>query len=259
MHKNTSNHLKISILLTSTIDPGSYSNQLTRNDPSVRIKDYKDALSFYLKQNDIDNIIYCDNSEYSLEPLKEIPTNNKKIEFISFNGNKKPDNVHYGYSELGIIDYAINNSKIINETDYFIKITGRLKITNISEIISQITENHDILIDCTKSILTKNIKNPNYRTRTQCIVFSKNFYIETLYNTRNLMPELGISHLEQFLAFKLDNIIKTENRRLELRFKNEPYIDGISGSATYSYHTSKYWIKYHIRKVARLFFPSLWL
>ena len=126
------------VLLTATIDPGQYKPDLTRYDPAQRLSDYKQSLLFWeaLNNSRLKGIVFCENSGTDLTPLADLTRKFRTpVEIISFEGNEKPSNMNYGYSELGIIDHAIGASIFLREYPYFIKATGRLTFPKISKLL----------------------------------------------------------------------------------------------------------------------------
>ena len=245
------------LLLTSTINPGLYTSSVSRNNPEVRTSDYLSALNFWENLGDhrITGIVFCDNSGANIEYIKESCKNFKlPIEFLVFDGNTKPDGVHYGYSELGIIDYAIINSNKIDKSSYFIKVTGRLKYPNISKLLDTLPKKFDAAVDHRKRYRNEN----GYilRARTQLMIFNLHFYIENLLQKRQEMPG-KFSHIEEFIAIKL-NIFSFSHIIIQ-RFKTELLISGVSGNKNENYNNFKNKIKFSLRKLVRYTTPSIWI
>lgn len=117
------------ILLTACISPeGMIFTKL--QDSTVREAQYINAINYYLANTEF-KIVFCNNSG---EDISNIIIHNKnRVEFLSFNGNNFDKNFGKGYGEFIIIKYALENSLFIKEADYIIKITGRIKVKNITK------------------------------------------------------------------------------------------------------------------------------
>ena len=149
-------HRPTILLMTATITPPKGCPDLARVDPVLRMEDYYESLKYYLDVpiQLIDRIIFAENSDTDLTPLHEcLKFNSQKkiIEFISFpNGNGFPPEYGKGYGEMLLIDYALDNSQIINEDDYIWKATGRLILSNLSSLIQKTPQNYDLYCDLHK-------------------------------------------------------------------------------------------------------------
>lgn len=248
------------VLLTATINPGSYSSQLARNDSEIRTNDYIKALNFWTSINDkrIKNIVFCENSGSDISKLKiKFQKSKIPIEFLSFDGNEKPEGVHYGYSELGIIDHAIEQSLFISNADYFIKSTGRLTFPLISDLLNTIQDlKYDAVIDHRRKY--KNESGTPFKARTQLMIFKKEYYIKYLYKLRHQM--IGrTSHLEEFVSDKVFESQSSKKTRIIQRFKVECPPSGHSGWKSGDYNSVQERLKYTMRKFTRRFLPYIWL
>src|SRR5690554_6828551 len=123
------------LLMTACIKPSETNvmkHSIHRNDPMIRLDDYKKALMFWLNYDEalIDGIVFVENSEFELSELNDLVESdnlyNREVEFLQFRSSEIPKDLHYGYSELEMIDRAFVNSQLIKNSDYVIKVTGRL-------------------------------------------------------------------------------------------------------------------------------------
>jgi hypothetical protein len=248
---------KVVVLLTSTVTPRAYREQTAVHDPRQRLKQYISAIEFWLNYADerIAGVVFCDNSGIERIRFGDISSSfGRELEFISFVDDYKPDNVHYGFSELGIIDFAVKNSQLIQKSDGVLKATGRFSFPKASRLLDEIESNCSFSIDCYK-IKSKNIQFP-FRCRTQMFYFKRPFYIRYFLDTRHEMVGM-CSHIEEFIARKLEGI-DTTNANITYRWKRECNPTGI-GSNGHRYRSAANRIKYSIRGFLRTFFPCLWL
>lgn len=125
------------LLLTGCINPnGMPFTSITDN--TVRKEQYINAINYYIHKTDFP-IVFAENSGTDISSLFLESISEKRLEVITFNGNKKKEKGK-GYGEAEIIEYAINNSQIIASMykDFsIIKITGRLIVYNIAELASK--------------------------------------------------------------------------------------------------------------------------
>jgi hypothetical protein len=123
---------KICILLTASIEPLNTIG-LNRNSVLERENDYYNALCFYIKLGF--PIVFCDNSMYHSKKIMDLVDKNE-VEYLNF----KSQNSHLGKShgEKEIFDFVHENSKLIKSSEYIIKVTGRLIITNITQILKKL-------------------------------------------------------------------------------------------------------------------------
>ncbi len=131
------NNKECVLLLTGTINTNPKVPFLSVDDSKERKNQYLNALKFYISKSNVKKIVFCENScekmPDSLEMLAK--ENNVDFEWLSFNGNVE-NTIIYGksFGESEIIDYALDNSRLLKNTNYFIKITGRLIVKNINTL-----------------------------------------------------------------------------------------------------------------------------
>lgn len=131
------------IIITGTISPDTNVGQLTIRDSSERLRQYVDALKTLIEQKPDATIIFCDNSGYDMQKLNELKkiasSNDICLELLSFIADSQ-NVVKYGkgYGEGEIIKYVISNSRYVTDDEYIVKITGRLVVDNISDILRKI-------------------------------------------------------------------------------------------------------------------------
>lgn len=129
---------KLCLVITGCISPNNDVPQLQLRDSKERRTQYINSIKYYLEKTNIQNIVFCDNSEAVLdgELIKIAQKYGKQFEWISFSGNsEKCIQCGKGYGEGEIIEYAMKNSKLLHASDVMLKITGRMSIRNIDRII----------------------------------------------------------------------------------------------------------------------------
>jgi len=252
------------LLLTACIDP-SVSNYKKhpsfRMDALTRLNDYKIALNYWLHYSDsrITGIVFIENSGFDLSPLKilvaETDNTNIKVEFIEKLAGSVPYGVHYGYSELEMIDYAFNTSRLISESKYIIKATGRLYFPKLKQLLNKYPGDFKIAIDSRDYKITKYEK---HYLVTTIFLINKDFYNSTLYNAKRLMtPENG--HMEKIYYSILKPLYIEKEKGVILRFPFSMDPVGIGAHFNVNYSSRKKMFESLVRNVFRVLIPKLWI
>ena len=130
------------LIITSCINP-QITKGLGAKNPKVRFNAVIEGLSYMLETRIFDKIVICDNSNYDFSK-NELQGLVKKwegveLELLSFLGNSDMVKIRgKGYGECEIMQYVLENSKLLKDETHFLKITGKLYVTNIHDIISKI-------------------------------------------------------------------------------------------------------------------------
>ena len=126
--------MKFCIIITATVDPkGMVFTE--RNSPEDRLNDYKKAFKIFCNQQEVSNIIFIENSGYSLDYFENERKKylDKKIEIISSNiNNGFSRKLGKGFGEHLSLKEVFDKSVSLKNYDYFIKCTGRYHILNFS-------------------------------------------------------------------------------------------------------------------------------
>lgn len=130
------------LIITGCIKVNINAPYVVIRDEDLRLNDYIETIIWAIESKIFDKIIFCDNSGYiyddkMLQNLSE--KRGKQFEWLCFQADTEIVNKYgKGYGEGEIIKYALNNSKIISDHEkFFCKITGRLKISNIDNLIKE--------------------------------------------------------------------------------------------------------------------------
>lgn len=251
--------MKYSLLITACIEPTlSTDNSITRSDPKIRLNDYITAFRYWLsyKEDKITHIIFVENSEYDLTELKQIATSenqyNRKIEFVQFAASPIPKGFHYGYSELEIIDKAFDLSKTILETDFFIKVTGRLYFPSLKKLLKRIAASNLITIDF-KDYKFFHIKK-QYAVTT-LIITRNDFFLNNLYGIKSKMDDEHNSLFETIYYNFLQPLSLT-NKNIVTRFPINVNPVGIGAHWNIDYNSNKNKAYNFIRTVLKIVYPS---
>lgn len=126
------------ILLTACIDPKGMAFTAIQ-DKNERLLQYRKALQWYL-ENTKWPIVFVENSNYDITPMFKKYVECGRLEIITFDGNSYDKSLGKGYGEALIIEYGINNSRIINNSTILLKVTGRLIAHGAPRILNSIKD-----------------------------------------------------------------------------------------------------------------------
>lgn len=135
------------LIITGCISPYTEQNNLYVKNSKERLVQYIGSIEFYITKSLFKNIIFCESSAYDYEDKKRLlslaESLGKKFEWISFKGSKNVIEKGKGYGEGEVIKYAFENSELICTSQFLIKVTGRLIISNINNIVRKM--NNEII------------------------------------------------------------------------------------------------------------------
>ena len=159
------------ILLTATVNIAS-DRTMYQTKPEDRKKIYVEAIRQWLYKTSL-NIVVVENSGYTFEEFeKEKVTMKGRFEVISFKESQLPD-VDFlakvnskGSREIFAINYAYENSRLIRDCTFLIKITARYFIPDLEkylwqfdltqwEVLRQYITYHCEMIGCRKDLFYK--------------------------------------------------------------------------------------------------------
>jgi len=255
------NKVNIILLLTACIEPTQFKNNVQRNDSRIRLVDYKEALKMWLhlKDEKITTIIFAENSGYDLTEIEEIfLTENKyhrTYQIFQNLASEVPQGLHYGYSELELIDNAINQISLLKDNDFIIKSTGRIYFPKIYLLTQNIERSHDFIADSRRFNFFKWHKN---YVLSNLFIFNVKWYKQNLFDKKGNMIKLKISHFETLLYYLLKEK-QLENNNIILRFPFNINPVGIGAHWDVNYQSSKKRIEYFIRGIFRKIFPQIWI
>ena len=192
------------IILTSTVNINPNIDHLYQKNQEERISTYLKSILQWLTKTNF-KIILVENSGYNFDELnneKELYKN--RFEVITFKENSIEEasylknNISKGNSEIFAINYAFNNSKIINSSNFIIKITARYYIDELEKYLNQFDLNN---YDC----LTQN-------NRDRCEVIGSHynnfaFIFNTIFTGDETIYHDYIEHVWKIRSSKYDKIL----------------------------------------------------
>ncbi|MEP5253961.1 MAG: hypothetical protein ABJQ39_02800 [Winogradskyella arenosi] len=231
------NNLKnIVLVLTATVEPNSR-DTLVVIDPEERKKQYLEALKFYINDTKF-KIVFVENSGNSL--ASQFHNDEGRIEFITFNSEPSYPDKGKGVKEYEIIEYALMHSKFIKHSDYFIKITGRLKVLNIKGIVNNFYDNKG----CVSPKIGCNWYKKN-KMDSRCFIIEENAWKVF----RKYGEKLSLKYSFEEALWDTVKSINSVNTKLYANFKYPLRIEGISGGFGNAYNHS---LTYYILKRIKL-------
>ena len=216
------------LLITGTVYPDKEMTSLAIKDHSERLKQYKETINWAIKKINIGKIVFCDNSlcpkeEFEIYKKKAIQ-NKKEFEYLTFMGNKeKAIKQGKGYGEGEIIEYVLINSQLFQDEDYFVKITGRLRVRNINKILPSM-----------KAIVRINMFNServDTRLYGMPVTIYKRFLIHAYYNVDD--------NNGYYLEHAFTDALK-KNDILSKNLSRYPRYLGVSGSTGRTYSSDEF-------------------
>lgn len=124
----------MNIILTATINCRNCLSTIEKN-AIKREAWYLNSVEKYLKNTNFD-LIFVENSNYSLNKIKSLVNGSKRVEILSYSGNKDVDIYGKGHGEKEILHYALENSEKLKNQDYFYKVSGRYVLFDLEKQIT---------------------------------------------------------------------------------------------------------------------------
>jgi hypothetical protein len=257
------------LFLTATIDikgmPKAYPTV-----SEIRQEDYFNSLRYYVCcQPQVRKIIFVENSGWSLERVKQAVANNphnKEVEFISLNCNDFPRRLGKGYAESLLLEKGLEESKLIHTVTHFAKLTGRIYLTNMTELLTSVQQPYDCLCDYKdqgwrlKRLAGEKSASPHCDTRF--LVFRKEFYTEYIKPLHQRHRERAGESACFYLESQFYQAIKSAagSKTVISRFPIEPDFRGVAGHfGGKNYSSSKERTKFKMRSLMRKTTPWLHL
>ena len=254
---------RYTLLLTACIKTTTtIYDSVHRTDINIRLEDYKTALKYWLQNTDIvlDGIVFVENSMYDLSTIKKLVDENNdrriKVEFLQNKATEVPEGVHYGYSELEMIDYAFANSSLIKASDYIIKATGRLYFPTVAKLLKRLPSQYNIAIDSRDYDILKHSK---HYLVTTIFVVKKDFYATHLVGIKSNMVHGEASLMEDLYFSILKPMYLAGEKGLILRLPFSMNPVGIGAHWNVNYQSKRKLFESAVRDLFRVLLPKLWV
>jgi hypothetical protein len=249
---------QIVLLLTATLEPPGRDAALLER----RHQEYAHALRYWLTNSDprIAGVVFCENSSRDLDWIHRLASefrDAKPYEILPCSDNDIPEGMHYGYPELGLIDFGVGNSQLLQQHPYFAKITGRLLFPSLSRLLDSLPPSLDACIDYRWAYPMERKRWSRYRARTQMMLFRRTYYLEKVFNRRQAMVERSIGSIEEFIPC-LINPKQPANRKVIFRTPVECQPSGISGDGI-NYNSGSRKLQSKTKATLRAVLPWVWI
>ncbi len=215
------NKRKYVILLTACVNPGGMPYTVL-TDKSVRLQQYRAALDFYLSQTSLP-VVFCENTlcDFSADYQQYIDSG--QLEYITFDGNSFDHSKGKGYGEALIMEEAFSRSEQLQHCDIVIKITGRLIVKNISQLV---TDNSRMLTPTIQTFYPQN-----------GVIDSRLVFMPFLFCTADFLA--GKSAINDYMGYYFEHLLFDSliSRRhyVYMPFLHVPLIAGVSGTSGKTY------------------------
>jgi hypothetical protein len=251
--------IKRLLILTGTINPGNMI-LTNRNNPDVRKEDYKKSLDSWISFNKdgyFNKIIFCENSGVNLSELKNVVhnySNNNDVVFFQWDDNSKWASFGKGYGEAKMLEHLIKEANdIISEHDYVIKVTGRIFVPNLKEVLNINNINDSDIICYPKK------ENPEKGYVDSRVICLKSNIFKTLFKdfALGINDNKGI-YFEHVLASQLQKYADLQLGIIRY-FKELPFFIGYSGTSGLKLNNHKSNLKFYLKNFIYKYFFNKYL
>lgn len=219
-------------IVTGTIKPNEHMKQLTLRDSQERCRQYEEALLQLIESKAFRKIVFCENSNYGVDQFQHLiekaKENAVELETLSFQGNIGKACEHgKGYGEGEIMEYVFANSILVDEENFFVKITGRLRVDNIGDIARHLKSNNTYF---------------NIPNREQKHMYDTRLYAMPICQFKEYFQGAYMSVYDEqgiFLENVYTDILKDNNIPVK-NFPKYPRISGISGTGGMRYEYTEW-------------------
>jgi hypothetical protein len=214
------------ILLTASIKVGEIVNTKYTNS-ELRKNDYINSLFYYLNRTN-NKIVFVENTNTDLSEYFFKYIEDGRLEMLTFEGNKFNPNLGKSFGEIEIIEFAINNSKILNSCNNILKITGRYQILNINTLNLLFQKYENSLIGsffCKLEMMDSRI-----------FLAPRFFYLQCLLEYKHFIDESKQKYFEHALALACFKFLSNPNN-IFFEFNHLPRIHGTFATFNKKYNS----------------------
>jgi hypothetical protein len=244
------------LLLTATVRPLAGTPSLTRVDPDERLRDYAQALAFYVRlvPTCFDAVVFAENSRADVAMLERLVQGAgvaARVEFLSFDGLDYPPSHGRGYGEFKLVDHAMRHARFLQGDTVVWKCTGRYIVRNIERLVQQ---RPDVDLYC-------HARNYPYRLCDLFLVaWNRRGYERVIRGIHerlrnDLVP--GVHSNEEVTFRRIVDALPADIA-VHRRFTSTPIVDGVRGwnNARYS---AAWTPKVILRRAANVVAPWVWI
>ena len=201
--------MSITVILTTTVHVDS--NSSFQVDKNERVSQYIKSIKKWLLYTNF-NVVVVENSNYYFEELQnEQELYKHRFEICTYNETPTGE-MHLnskGGLEISSIHHAYNNSKLIQNSIFIIKITGRFFIPQFEQFINNINVNK---YDCLKQNYNNRCEIVGSHIKNFDIIFNKNLFVNNgIYNYHiEDVYDFRMSRFKNVIVCPIFNIEKTQ-------------------------------------------------
>ena len=212
------------LFLTACVNPNGMA-YTKLNNPEVRLRQYKEALDWYLDHTDM-KILLVENSGCDFSAYYQRQIDEGRLEFLCFEGNNYDRSRGKGYGEASIMEYGIAHSRLLKACPpeiQIVKITGRLVCKNINVLCSRYRRTNTVygqlsMDDWNGSIAVSQVVMGPLAFFSRCFLPRREEINDSLYR-----------HFEHVLYDAIRDWRRAGNRFRE--FWIPPVMEGVSGTS----------------------------
>jgi hypothetical protein len=187
------------IILTTTVTVQPHKSFIYQTDKYERLNTYLYAIRQWLEKTKF-KIVLVENTNYQFDELKdELSKYKDRFEILSYHEselsryNEIKDSAPKGISEMHAINYAFDNSNIINNSTFIIKITGRYFVPELEEYLYG--------FDLKKYDCLSQSKNGIYKNQCEIVGCNKQIF-KTFFSVDNVQPHVENTYAERCSAYE---------------------------------------------------------
>lgn len=248
------------LLLTAAINTSVLMGNNKRSDSELRRLDYLRALRFYIENlpQNVVHVVFCENTGADLhefELLKDFAASKGRVlHILGFIGKTHPS-LGKGVCEFEILDFSGSWLAENISSDLIIwKITGRLLLKNVSDLISSLPGDSEFYVDLRSVPLIGERLGGNDWAEMRLMCYRLSSYNKYFYGRGaqfGYVTEKGLFlHIQKMMTMGVN---------VSPRFLIQPRFGGICGGSNKNYESIEYRLKDFIRIISRRVFPQIWL
>ena len=226
------------LLLTGTVNSSGVC-LMKRDDTEVRLKDYLNAITRWIDMFPEIKIVFVENSDFPKEALGEKILKHENFEYLTYSGQDFSRSKGKGFGEINSLEYAFNNSKFINISDYIIKCSGRYFFKGFSQIING---DFDVIGNFNSKL--------NFMD-SRVFAFKKKFFLDFFLKYKNIINDSEGVFFEHALAKAVHETLSKDGNWNSIPFPI--IIEGYSGTKNQRFNTRwntlKIYLKFYFRKL----------
>ena len=235
---------KCALVITSSVYVNTRYTVL--QDTAEREQQYFDSLEFYIRETPFQRIIVCDNSGYTYPAamVQLAVAHHKQLELLSFTGDQAAmERQGKGYGEGEIMQFALAHSRLLEEVEGFLKVTGRLKLINTEKLLRKAGHGQNYFMPV--SLIRSRWLVP--RAARPCVEVRVYYTTKDVFKTvlRDAYREVS-DDKTYFLEHAYHDALAASAVKLQC-FPVAPEITGISGSNGWRFRERPVWKKILIR------------